>query len=90
MLALIAESRAFLLIFFNELFMNFSVPVQAGWRLRVLTGTSRGHEFDLTINQYTLGSSSPSSIVIPHPSISGQHVCLNVRTDRVEVRAFHP
>ena len=70
--------------------MNFSVPIQAGWRLRVLTGTSRGHEFDLTFNQYTVGSSSPSSIVIPHPSISAQHVCLNVRNDCVEVRAFHP
>ena len=70
--------------------MNFSVPVQAGWRLRVLTGTSRGHEFDLAIHQYTIGSSTPSSIVIPHPSIAAQHVGLDVRADRVEVRAFHP
>lgn len=68
--------------------MNLSVPIQAGWRLRVLTGTSRGHEFSLSQSQYVLGSRSPASIVIAHPSIADQHVCLDVRADRVVVRPF--
>lgn len=68
--------------------MNMSVPIQAGWRLRVLTGTSRGHEFNLSQSQYVMGSRAPASIVIAHPSIADQHVCLNVRADRVEVRPF--
>ncbi|GDY07063.1 hypothetical protein LBMAG52_05490 [Planctomycetia bacterium] len=68
--------------------MNMSVPIQAGWRLRVLTGTSRGHEFNLSQSQYVMGSRAPASIVIAHPSIADQHACLNVRADRVEVRPF--
>gem|GEM_PF-1219212 len=68
--------------------MNWSVPINVGWRLRVLTGTSRGQEFDLAPSQYVLGSQAPASIVIPHPSIAHQHIYLDVRPDCVDVRLF--
>jgi len=68
--------------------MNVSIPIQAGWRLRVLTGSSRGHEYNLANNQYVIGNKSPSSIVVPHSSIADQHVQLDVRSDRVEMRPF--
>jgi len=68
--------------------MNWSVPIRAGWRLRVLTGTSRGQEFDLAPFQYVLGSRLPASIVIPDPGIADQHIYLDVRQDYVDVRLF--
>ena len=68
---------------------TWSVPLQqqqqAGWKLRVLSGTSLGREFDLSFSRYVLGSQAPSNIVIPDPSISPQHVNIEVRPDGVRV-----
>src|SRR5260370_1809073 len=58
---------------------------QQGWKLRVLSGTSLGREFDLALSRYVLGSKAPAHIVIPDPSISPQHVTIDVRPDGVVV-----
>ncbi|MEX2215223.1 MAG: PrsW family glutamic-type intramembrane protease [Phycisphaeraceae bacterium] len=63
--------------------MDTSIPIRSGWRLRVMTGTSIGREFDLPQGQYVLGSQSPATIVIPDPSIAPQHVAIDVRSDHV-------
>jgi len=64
---------------------SWSVPVQAGrgWKLRVLSGTSIGQEFDLPLPRYVLGSQAPANIVIPDPSIAPQHVQIELRPDHV-------
>jgi RsiW-degrading membrane proteinase PrsW (M82 family) len=65
---------------------TWSIPVQqpqAGWKLRVLSGSSLGREFDLPLSRYVLGSQAPSSIVIPDPSISPQHLAIEIRPDCV-------
>src|SRR5262249_32062396 len=67
---------------------TWSVPLQqpqTGWKLRVLSGTSLGREYDLPVSRYVLGSKAPSNIVIPDPSISPQHVTIEVHPDRVVV-----
>jgi RsiW-degrading membrane proteinase PrsW (M82 family) len=56
-----------------------------GWKLRVLSGTSLGREFDLPVSRYVLGSKAPSNIVIPDPSIAPQHINIEVFPDRVVV-----
>ncbi len=66
--------------------MSYSIPVNQGWKLRVLTGTSQGREIDLPPAHYVLGSSSAATIAIPHSSLAPQHLTLEVRSDRVEVR----
>src|SRR5262249_48836339 len=68
------------------LMATWSVPVQRGqqgWKLRVLSGTSLGKEFDLPLSRYVLGSRAPSSIVIPDPSISPEHVTIELRSEGV-------
>src|SRR5207244_3833606 len=60
-------------------------PPKQGWKLRVLSGTSLGKEFDLPVGRYVLGSKAPAGIIIPDPSISPQHVEIDVRTDCVVV-----
>jgi RsiW-degrading membrane proteinase PrsW (M82 family) len=65
---------------------TWSMPVQQGqsrWKLRVLSGTSLGKEFDLPLSRYILGSQAPSNIVIPDPSISPQHVSIDIRPDHI-------
>jgi RsiW-degrading membrane proteinase PrsW (M82 family) len=65
---------------------TWSLPVQRGqqgWKLRVLSGTSLGKEFDLPLSRYVLGSQAPSNIVIPDPSISPQHVSIEIRPDHI-------
>jgi RsiW-degrading membrane proteinase PrsW (M82 family) len=66
----------------------WSIPIQqgGGWKLRVLSGTSLGKEFDLVPARYVLGSRAPATIVIPDPSIAPQHVVLEIQADRVEIR----
>lgn len=66
----------------------WSVPIQqqGGWKLRVLSGTSIGKEFELAPATYVLGSRAPATIVIPDPSIAPQHVALIISADRVEIR----
>src|ERR1700682_5371035 len=67
---------------------SWSVPLQPqqqGWKLRVLSGTSLGKEFDLSVNRYVLGSQVPANIVIPDRSISPQHLTIDVRPDSVVV-----
>jgi RsiW-degrading membrane proteinase PrsW (M82 family) len=60
-------------------------PHQQGWKLRVLSGTSLGREIDLAASRYVLGSQAPANIVIPDPSISPQHVTIDVRPDAIVV-----
>ncbi|MBI3822035.1 MAG: PrsW family intramembrane metalloprotease [Planctomycetes bacterium] len=65
---------------------TWSVPLQSGpqgWKLRVLSGTSLGKEFDLPLSRYVLGSQPPANIVIPDPSIAPQHVIIEIRADHV-------
>ncbi|HVS34488.1 MAG TPA: PrsW family glutamic-type intramembrane protease [Gemmataceae bacterium] len=66
----------------------WSIPIQqgGGWKLRVLSGTSLGKEFDLVPARYVLGSKAPATIVIPDPSIAPQHVVLEISADRVQLR----
>ena len=65
----------------------WSIPIQqGGWKLRVLSGTSLGKEFELVPARYVLGSRAPASIVIPDPSIAPQHLAIDVHPDRVEIR----
>ena len=65
----------------------WSIPIQqGGWKLRVLSGTSLGKEFDLVPARYVLGSKAPATIVIPDPSIAPQHVVIEIAADRVQVR----
>ncbi len=65
----------------------WSIPIQqGGWKLRVLSGTSLGKEFDLVPARYVLGSRAPATIVIPDPSIAPQHVVIDLQADRVEIR----
>jgi len=56
-----------------------------GWKLRVLSGTSIGMEFDLPLTRYILGSQAPAGIIIPDPSIAPQHVRIDLHSDHVEV-----
>jgi RsiW-degrading membrane proteinase PrsW (M82 family) len=60
-------------------------PVQQGWKLRVLSGTSTGKEYPLPPSRYVLGSRSPSQIVIPDPSIAPQHASFVIYPDHVEI-----
>jgi RsiW-degrading membrane proteinase PrsW (M82 family) len=62
-----------------------SVPIQQGWKLRVLSGTSLGREFDLSAGRYVLGSKAPSTILIPDPSIAPRHLTVDVFPDHVRV-----
>src|SRR5438045_1407501 len=65
---------------------TWSVPLQThGWKLRVLSGTSIGMEFDLPNPRYVLGSQAPASIVIPDPSIAPQHLTIEIRPDHVQI-----
>jgi RsiW-degrading membrane proteinase PrsW (M82 family) len=68
---------------------TWSLPVQqtkGGWRLRVLSGTSLGKEFELPLRQYVLGSRAPANIVIPDPSIAPQHVAIEIFPQYVLVK----
>jgi RsiW-degrading membrane proteinase PrsW (M82 family) len=65
---------------------TWSLPVQRGWKLRVLSGTSLGKEFDLPLSQYVLGSRAPANIVIPDPSIAPQHVSIEIQPDHILIR----
>jgi len=56
-----------------------------GWKLRVLSGTSIGLEFDLPLSQYCLGSRAPAGIVIADPSIAPQHLRIDLHADHVDV-----
>jgi len=60
-------------------------PVPQGWKLRVLSGTSLGREFDLPLSRYVLGSQPPSSIVIPDPSIAPEHIVIEIEKDHVKI-----
>jgi protease PrsW len=62
----------------------WSIPIQAGWKLRVLSGTSIGQEYDLRPGRYVLGS-GPADIVIPAPGIAPRHLRIDVRGDHVQV-----
>jgi RsiW-degrading membrane proteinase PrsW (M82 family) len=64
---------------------TWSIPIQAGWKLRVLSGTSIGKEFDLQQRRYVLGSQAGADIVIPAPGIAPRHVAIDVRSDHVQV-----
>src|SRR6516164_633700 len=64
---------------------TWSIPIRQGWRLRVLSGTSLGKEFDLPGTRYVLGSQPPSDIVIPAPGIAPRHVNIEVRPDHVQI-----
>jgi RsiW-degrading membrane proteinase PrsW (M82 family) len=64
---------------------TWSIPIQAGWKLRVLSGTSIGQEFDLRPGRYVLGSRAGADIVIPSPAIAPRHVTIEVRSDHVQV-----
>ncbi|QDU93866.1 PrsW family glutamic-type intramembrane protease [Lignipirellula cremea] len=64
---------------------QWSMPIRAGWKLRVVTGASKGKEYDLKTGRYLLGSSPQSTICIPDPSIASQHVELDVQADHVQV-----
>src|SRR4051794_18998031 len=67
---------------------TWSVPVKpgpSGWKLRVLSGTSMGKEYDLPNSRYVLGSQTPADIVIPHPSIAPQHVVIEISANHVQV-----
>jgi RsiW-degrading membrane proteinase PrsW (M82 family) len=64
---------------------SWSIPIQSGWKLRVLSGTSIGQEFDLQQRRYVLGSQAGADIVIPAPGIAPRHVAIDVRSDHVQV-----
>ena len=66
--------------------MSYSTPLNQGWKLRVLTGSSQGREIDLPPAHYILGSSPAATIAIPHGSLAPQHVTLDVHSDRIEIR----
>src|SRR5579871_5237989 len=62
----------------------WSIPIQAGWKLRVLSGRSIGKEFDLRPGRYVLGS-GPVDISIPAPGIAPRHLNIDVRSDHVHI-----
>lgn len=62
---------------------QWSIPIQAGWKLRVTTGSSIGQELPLAQGRHVLGSKTPATIVVPDPSIAPQHVVLEVHSDHV-------
>jgi RsiW-degrading membrane proteinase PrsW (M82 family) len=64
---------------------TWSIPIQPGWKLRVLSGTSIGKEFDLQQRRYVLGSQTGADIVIPAPGIAPRHVAIDVRSDHVQI-----
>jgi RsiW-degrading membrane proteinase PrsW (M82 family) len=67
---------------------TWSIPVQQGqqgWKLRVLSGTSIGMEFDLPLSRYVLGSKPPANIVIPDSSIAAQHVSIEICPDHIRL-----
>ncbi|MBI1832755.1 MAG: PrsW family intramembrane metalloprotease [Planctomycetes bacterium] len=67
---------------------TWSVPVNPGpqgWKLRVLSGTSLGKEFDLPLSRYVLGSQPPSNIVIPDPSIAPEHIIIEIEKDHIKI-----
>ena len=64
---------------------SVSARPPGGWKLRVLSGTSIGQEFELPLTRYTLGSQAPAGIVIPDPSIAPQHVRIDLYSDHVDV-----
>jgi len=66
--------------------MSWSVPIQAGWKLRVLSGSSLGKEYPLGIGSYILGSDPSAAIRIPDPNIAPRHLTLNVRADHVDLQ----
>ncbi|MCC9608615.1 PrsW family glutamic-type intramembrane protease [Blastopirellula sp. JC732] len=61
------------------------MPVSAGWKLRVTTGTSAGKEYDLSPGSYLLGSGPMATIRIPDASIAERHVELDVQPTQVVV-----
>jgi RsiW-degrading membrane proteinase PrsW (M82 family) len=65
--------------------MSMSIPIQQGWKLRVLSGTSIGQEFNLQQCRYVLGSQPGADIVIPLTGIAPRHVIINVCSDHVRV-----
>jgi RsiW-degrading membrane proteinase PrsW (M82 family) len=64
---------------------SVSAQPRGGWKLRVLSGTSIGQEFDLPQMRYSLGSQAPAGIVIPDPSIAPQHIRIDLHSDHVYV-----
>jgi RsiW-degrading membrane proteinase PrsW (M82 family) len=69
----------------GRLMATWSIPIQAGWKLRVLSGTSIGKEFDLRPGRYVLGSQAGADIVIPSPGIAARHVTIGIYNDYVQV-----
>lgn len=64
---------------------SWSVPIRPGWKLRVLSGSSLGQEFDLPAHRYVLGSQASADIRIPAAGVAPRHVVIDLHPDHVSV-----